>query len=259
MNSFSSEFDQHNYVVLGATGAVGSELSRKLIRAGHNVILGGRDQHALQELGAELDSPIYAIDAAESQSIEECLQTAKDKYGQVNGIANCIGSVLLKPAHLTSDEEWQDTLMVNLNSAFVTVRSGAKIMRQTGGAIILVSSAAARIGFANHEAIAAAKAGVIGLTLSSAATYANRGIRVNAVAPGLIKSNMTRKLWETPAAQSSSVAMHALDRLGEPADVASMIDWLLQPANNWITGQVLGVDGGLATIAPRNKQKANHQ
>ena len=87
--------------------------------------------------------------------------------------------------------------------------------------------------------------------MSAASTYASRGIRVNAVAPGLVKSNMTRKLWETPVAESTSIAMHALGRLGEPADIASAIEWLLQPANNWITGQVIGIDGGLATLAPR--------
>ncbi|QDU07993.1 SDR family NAD(P)-dependent oxidoreductase [Gimesia aquarii] len=259
MNSSHSEIEQQNFVVLGATGSVGSDLSRRLISAGHHVLLGGRDKNKLQELGAELDAPFANIDASEFSSIEECLQAAHTEYGRVDGVVNCIGSVLLKPAHLTSDEEWQETLTTNLSSAFVTVRSASKVMRQTGGAIVLVSSAAARIGFANHEAIAAAKAGIIGLTLSSAATYANRGIRVNAVAPGLIKSNMTKKLWETPTAQSTSAAMHALDRIGEPSDVASMIAWLLQPATSWITGQVLGVDGGLATIAPRHKQKATHQ
>lgn len=126
-------------------------------------------------------------------------------------------------------------------------------MRRRGGSVVLMSSAAARIGLANHEAIAAAKAGIIGLTLSAASTYAGRGIRVNAVAPGLVKSHMTRELWETPAAESISTAMHALGRLGEPSDVAAVVEWLLQPTNDWLTGQVIGIDGGLATLATRNK------
>jgi NAD(P)-dependent dehydrogenase (short-subunit alcohol dehydrogenase family) len=120
-----------------------------------------------------------------------------------------------------------------------------------GGSIVLVSSAAARLGLANHEAIAAAKAGIIGLTLSSAATYAARGIRVNCVAPGLTRTPMTARLTQNEATLKASTAMHALGRIGEPDDVAGAIDWLLGPESSWITGQVLGVDGGLASVRPR--------
>ena len=82
------------------------------------------------------------------------------KFGKVDGIVNCVGSVLLKPAHLTTPAEWHETLAVNLTSAFATVRAGHKVMRKSGGSIILMSTAAARVGLPNHEAIAAAKAGV---------------------------------------------------------------------------------------------------
>ncbi len=243
------------FVILGATGAIGSELSRRLVQAGHEVFLGGRNQRQLQLLAEELSAPSHTVEGTDPTSIEQCIQSACEKLGHVDGVVNGIGSVLLKPAHLTSDQEWSEVLAVNLTSAFATVRSAAKVMGRQGGTIVLISSAAARIGLANHEAIAAAKAGVIGLTLSAAATYANRGIRVNAVAPGLIKSNMTQSLWETPAAESASSEMHALNRIGTPTDIASMIEWLLQAENNWITGQVLGIDGGLATVVPRARQK----
>ena len=117
----------------------------------------------------------------------------------------------------------------------------------------MVSSAAAQIGLSNHEAIAAAKAGIIGLTLSAAATYAGRRIRFNAVSPGLVKSEMTRKLWESDEALAMSSRMHALGRLGEPEDVARAIAWLLDPTNDWITGQNIGVDGGLGSVLTRMK------
>jgi NAD(P)-dependent dehydrogenase (short-subunit alcohol dehydrogenase family) len=124
-------------------------------------------------------------------------------------------------------------------------------MKTDGGSVVLVSSAAARIGLANHEAIAAAKAGLIGLTLSAAATYARQRIRFNAVAPGLVRTPLTRGLVSSELAEKASVAMHPLGRLGEPDDVARAIAWLLDPDQGWITGQVLGVDGGLADIRPR--------
>ena len=139
----------------------------------------------------------------------------------------------------------------NLTSAFAVVASAAKAMRQRGGSIVLVSSAAARVGLANHEAIAAAKAGVIGLTLSAAATYASKGIRVNAVAPGLVRTPMTERIWGSPKSAEASQSLHALGRLGEPSDGASCITWLLDPANAWVTGQVIGVDGGLGSIRSR--------
>ena len=143
------------------------------------------------------------------------------------------------------------TVATNLTSAFAVLRAAAKAMTATGGSIALVSSAAARVGLVNHEAIAAAKAGVIGLTLSAAATYAPRGIRVNCVAPGLVRTPMTTRLTANEASLKASTAMHALGRVGDPADVAGAIEWLLGPESGWVTGQVLGIDGGLATVRPR--------
>ncbi len=121
-------------------------------------------------------------------------------------------------------------------------------MVQSGGSIVLCSSAAARIGLANHEAIAAAKAGVIGLTLAAAASYAPRNIRVNCVAPGLVDTTLTAKIMGNEAALKASIGMHALGRVGKPEHIASAIAWLLDPGNDWVAGQVWDVDGGLANV-----------
>jgi len=246
--------DKHQtYIVLGGTGSIGSALVKQLSAAGANVVIGARNREKAEHLADEVHCEIHNVDADEPASIEACVKTAAEQHGKITGVANCIGSVLLKPAHLTSDAEWHHTITTNLTSSFSLVRAAAKAMRGSGGSIALVSSAAAQIGLSNHEAIAAAKAGIIGLTLSAAATYSNRGIRVNAVAPGLVKSEMTRKLWETEEAAAMSARMHAMGRIGDPEDVAQAIAWLLDPSNNWITGQMIGVDGGLGSVLTRIK------
>ena len=172
-------------------------------------------------------------------------------HGRLDGVANCVGSLLLKSAHSTTEAEWSSTIATNLTTAFAVVRAAARAMLPAGGSIVLVSSAAARIGLANHEAIAAAKAGVIGLTLSAAATYGSRGIRVNCVAPGLVRTPMTVRLTANDASLKASTAMHALGRIGEPEDVAVAIEWLLSAEQKWVTGQVLGIDGGLGSVRTR--------
>ena len=199
----------------------------------------------------ETDGVAYELDAKVSGEVTEAVGNVVDSLGRIDGIANCVGSLLLKPAHLTTDDEWNDTIATNLTSAFAAVRAGAKAMRAGGGSIVLVSSAAAQVGLANHEAIAAAKGGVVGLARSAAASYARQGVRVNAVAPGLVRTKLTARLTSSPQAEQASLAMHALGRLGEPEDVASAIGWLLDPAQSWVTGQVIGVDGGLGSIRAR--------
>ena len=136
----------------------------------------------------------------------------------------------------------------NLTSAFNVIKASARAMPGDGGCIVLVSSAAGRIGLANHEAIAAAKAGLIGLAMSTAATYARNKVRVNCVAPGLTDTLLAAPIVSNEASLKASLAMHALSRLGQAGEVARAIHWLLQPENSWITGQVIGVDGGLAKV-----------
>lgn len=238
------------YVILGATGGIGAALTRRLAATGARLILGARNEAKLSALAQETNAAFQVVEATQSESVDSFIAYAQQLYGQVNGAVNCVGSLLLKPAHLTTNDEWDITMRQNLSSAFYLLRASAKVMKD-GGSIVLVSSAAARTGLANHEAIAAAKAGVIGLALSAASSYAARGIRINCVAPGLVDTPMTARITGNETAVKASAAMHALGRIGAPEDVASAIAWLLDPLNNWVTGQVIGVDGGLATLKPR--------
>jgi NAD(P)-dependent dehydrogenase (short-subunit alcohol dehydrogenase family) len=239
------------HVILGATGGLGSELTRRLASAGAHLVLGGRNGEKLNRLAESSGGEPYLMDGIGYEEVYGCITRATERFGRVDGVVSCIGSLLLKPAHLTTEADWEATLTVNLTSAFYSVKAAVGTMMQNGGSIVLVSSAAARAGLPNHEAIAAAKAGVTGLVLSAAASYAARGIRVNCVAPGLIRTPLTEKLLSSQAGEKASIAMHPLQRVGEPSDVASLIQWLVDPANPWVTGQVFGVDGGLSTVRTR--------
>jgi NAD(P)-dependent dehydrogenase (short-subunit alcohol dehydrogenase family) len=181
------------YVVLGATGAVGSALVRRLARAGARVAIGGRRAERLAQLAAETGAAPLEGDATVAADVDALVALALDRFGRLDGAANCVGSVLLKPAHLTRDDEFAATLALNLGSSFYLLRAATRAM-SAGGSVVFVSTAAARIGLANHEAIAAAKAGVEGLALSAAATYGPRGIRVNCVAPGLVRSALMARV-----------------------------------------------------------------
>lgn len=240
-------------VVVAAGSAVATRVARLLAARGARLVLAGRDPAALAPLAAEVGGRVVTADAASFTDLERCVGDAVTATGRLDGIVNCAGSILLKPAHLTSAQELQDVIAANLVSAFATVRAASNVMRQSGGSIVLLSSAAAAIGLPNHEAIAAAKAGVSGLMRSAAATYAPYGIRVNAVAPGLVDTPMSRAITSNDLARKASVAMHPLGRIGTPDDVAEAVCWLLGPQSAWVTGQVIGVDGGLATLKTRGK------
>ena len=237
------------HVVFGAYGGVGSALACRLAGEGARLVLSGRDPDRLGALAEELGAVARVADATDLPAVEDVVRGARDELGRVDGVASCVGSLLLKPAHLTRPEEWHQTVATNLTSAFAVVRAAVGTMsREKGGSVVLVSTAAARIGLPNHDAIAAAKGGVDGLVRSAAATYGRFGIRVNSVAPGLVETPLTERITGSEKARANSSSMHALGRIGTPEEVARAIAWLLDPASSWITGQTVGVDGGLGTV-----------
>jgi 3-oxoacyl-[acyl-carrier protein] reductase len=237
------------YLVFGAYGGIGSALVRGLVASGERVVVSGRDPERLEAFArAEGVHPLPA-DATDFQAVESVVGEAGRHLGGLAGVASCVGSVVLRPAHLTRQDDWEEVVATNLTSAFAVVRAAAgAMMRDGGGSIVLVSTAAARIGLPNHEAIAAAKGGVDALVRSAAATYGRQGVRVNAVAPGLVDTPLTARITGSEKARASSEAMHALGRIGSPEQVAEAIRWLLSDAADWVTGQTLGVDGGLGTV-----------
>lgn len=238
-------------LLFGGSGGIGTAIAQQLSGRGYQTFLAARNEAKLSQAAAAVGAAGYTVaDATDLVQVERAFTEATTAMGEVTGVAHCVGSIILKPAHLTSEAEFSSTIQLNLTSAFLVLRTAARTMTQ-GGSIVLFSSAAARIGLANHEAIAAAKAGIIGLTLSSAATYAARKLRVNCVAPGLVQTELSSKITSNASAAAFSTALHPLGRLGTPEDIGALAALLLSSDGSWITGQVFGVDGGLASVKTR--------
>jgi NAD(P)-dependent dehydrogenase (short-subunit alcohol dehydrogenase family) len=236
--------------LVGGAGGIGTALTGLLTAAGWQVHVAGRDPSRLAAVaGGQVTT--HVLDASDVSAVSEVLGRVVEQAGRVDAAVNLAGSLLLKPAHRTSVDEWHDTIANNLTSAFALVRAAAPAMRATGGSIVLLSSAAASMGLTNHEAIAAAKAGVVGLARAAAASYASWNVRVNVVAPGMTDTPLTASLLANEGSRQASEKLHALGRVGAADDVARAISFLVDPKNSFVTGEVLAVDGGLAHVAPR--------
>lgn len=228
------------YLIFAASSAIGQSVVELLKKQGNEVLTTAQNKDKI--------TPDFILDATDFDAVDSVFE----QTGSLDGVVNCAGSLLIKSAHATSADEFQATIHASLTTSFAIVHAAGKRMTE-GGSVVLIASAAALTGLANHEAIAAAKAGVIGLARSAAATYASSHLRVNVVAPGMVKTPLTHALLNNPFVEKASTALHALGRIGEPVDVARAILFFLNPENNWITGQILAVDGGLGSIRPKLK------
>jgi NAD(P)-dependent dehydrogenase (short-subunit alcohol dehydrogenase family) len=240
------------YFIVGAAGGVGRALTARLVAKGAEVVAVGRNEDRLASLAQETGACPLVLDARSVEGIAQGMATTVQRFGRLDGAVNLAGSILLKSAGQTSEAEWDEVLATNLKTAFAVVRGAAPVLAQAGGgSIVLMSSVAARVGLMNHEAIAAAKAGVVGLTLAAAATYAPKNVRINAIAPGLVDTPLAGRILSHEASRRASEAMHPLGRVGNPVQIASAISWLLDAEQDWVTGQVMGIDGGLGSLRGR--------
>lgn len=234
-------------VVIGATGGIGSALARRLAQRGAKPFLVGRDPARLGALAGELGCGHAVADATDAAALSAAIAAAGTPLA---GLAYCVGSILLKPLKRITEADMEATFRLNVVGAMVAVRAAAEALSAGQGSVVLFSSVAARAGFANHVAIGAAKAAVEGLGLALAAELAPQ-VRVNVVAPSLTRTAMAAPLTGNAAMAEAIAKLHPLPRLGEAEDAAAAAAFLLSAEASWITGQVLGVDGGRAGLRGR--------
>jgi 3-oxoacyl-[acyl-carrier protein] reductase len=240
-------------LLVGAGSGIGSYLCRELLKDDQLHVIGcGRSAEKLAQFAHAPNFEARQLDVTDEDGVKQLFESIRSESKTISAVVNCAGSVVLKPAHLISLAEFNATILVNLTSCFLLLKYGIPLMDPAGGSFLFFSTAAGQAGLPNHDAIAAAKGGIEGLARAAAATYAAKNIRVNVIAPGLVKTPLTQKIHGNPTIAQASTAMHSLGRLGEPEEVASLACWMLSAQGSWMTGQCVALDGGLGlkTKAP---------
>ncbi|WP_237216438.1 SDR family NAD(P)-dependent oxidoreductase [Falsiroseomonas oryziterrae] len=232
-------------LVVGATGGIGGALARRLAVRGAEPFLVARDVARLQALAGELGCGSAVADATDAAALRAAVAAAG---AELAGITYCVGSILLKPAARLAEADFLDAYRLNVVGAAMAVQAALPALVAGKGSVVLFSSVAARRGFPNHAAIGAAKAAVEGLAVSLAAELAPH-VRVNVIAPSLTRTRIAEPLTRSPQMAEAIAKQHPIPRLGEADDAAALADFLLSDAAGWITGQVIGVDGGRGAIA----------
>jgi len=230
-----------NVLVINGSGSIGSALVNELTNDGANVV------YTSNKNADSYPSESIHWKYSGEDSVKELFEDLKSKIDRLDALVNCLGSIFLKPAHLTTANDFDDVLDINLRSSFFLIKEAIPMMKKNGGNMLFFSSAASNIGLANHEAIAAAKGGLEGLVKSTAATYSKNNIRVNAIALGMVESNLSSKIISNPMSLEISKKMHSLGRIGSPDSVSKIAKQLIIDENSWITGSIINLDGGLAT------------
>jgi len=243
------DFSEKVVIVTGSSRGIGKELALAFAREGATVVISGRNAATLENVLAEikaLGSNAIAV-PADVANVEEAGNLVKktiETYGRLDVLVNNAGITRDNLLMRMSEADWDDVLSTNLKGAFNCIKASTRtMMKQRSGVIINITSVVGQMGNAGQVNYSASKAGMIGMTKSVAKELASRNIRVNAVAPGFIKTDMTDELPEE--AKEELLKSILLTRLGDAQDVANLVLFLASDKASYITGQVVNVDGGM--------------
>ena len=241
--------DGKTAIVTGGTRGIGAAVAALLAEHGAAVVVSGRDaarlQHAVQEL-EERGASVHGVvaDAAKREDADRLVEAAKERYGRLDLLVNNAGITRDGLLIRMKDDDWDRVMEVNLRGAFLMTRAAAKLMvRQRSGRIINIASTAGAMGSPGQANYSAAKAGLIGFTKATARELAHWGVLVNAVAPGLIETDMAAAI--PAAAREALLEQVPLKRIGSAREVAEMVGFLAGDGAAYVTGQVFHVNGGL--------------
>jgi 3-oxoacyl-[acyl-carrier protein] reductase len=252
MDASIGNFDFNGKVVIVTGGArgIGKALSERFHKCGASVAILGRNVEAAQGLASELSSRGskcigYGCDVAKGAEIDATVDAIVKDFGKMDVLVNNAGITQDGLLVRMTDEAWESVLNTNLTGAFKILRAVARpMLKARSGSIVNISSVVALIGNAGQANYCAAKAGLLGLTKSAAREFASRGVRVNAVAPGLVETDMTSKLNDDQ--KKALMTSVPLGRIGNTNDIASATVFLASNEASYITGQVLSVCGGMS-------------
>jgi len=228
------------YLIVGGTTGIGKALTKIITDSGDSVIIASRSASERIESGDQIS--VHDIDTTDPEADWSFLPEKLD------GMAFCPGSINLKPFHRFKPTDFEEDFRINLVGAVNAIQAALPALKKADHAsIVLFSTVAVQRGLNFHTSVAAAKGAVEGLTRSLSAELAP-GIRVNAVALSLTETPMAEKLLSNDSKKEAGNERHALKRYGQPEDIAEMAAFLLGGKSTWITGQIVGVDGGMGTV-----------
>ena len=234
----------NKYLIFGATGSIGSNLANILYNANNEIHLVARNEVEVKTLSEKLGCTYSVADVLEDNFIDKI----KSDISDIKGIAYCVGSIDLKPLKMVKEQDFQKCMKLNLYSAVEVIKSYQESLKKNNGSIVLFSTVAVQRGFTNHSIIASTKAAVEGLTVSLAAEFAPK-VRVNCIAPSLTKSKIAQPLLKNSIMAEGIAKAHPMKRVGEGKDASAMAKFLLTEESSWITGQIIGVDGGRSSLS----------